>query len=352
MKLFLHAGTEKTGSSHIQTLCVNGREHLQAAGIWFPEGIPRHERRMRAGLVSAGNAFVISERAREGDHADVLAELVRHREAGQSGNCRAVFLTSELLLPYCANPGTWQKLFENCRQAGFDSVSVLMVLRNPVEQLISLYKHRARSGRAGRMDEWVEDGYHLPRDLEQLRKQADVEGIELTARGYTRRPGGLEDLFFRDWLNMQAPPPTIDGEVNPSLSLSELELVRHMNMRRPELVPFLHEHLSALPRTCKVQGSTLEAHARAVVETAVWQHREEWQRWNELLPECEHLTLPENPPEIPERPEELGFSDRQVEALAGFLAEAARPGFVARVWWRGWLRPGLGKLRSKFQGKG
>lgn len=348
MKLFLHAGTEKTGSSHIQTLCVNGRKHLEQEGIWFPEGIPRHEKRMRAGLVSAGNAFVMAERVRVNDDAGALAELVRHRKTAQSRNCRAVFLTSELLLPYCANDDAWLGLFENCRRAGFDSVSTLVVLRDPVEQLISLYKHRAKSGKAGRLDEWIAEGYHLPETLAHLRGQAGVAGRELIARGYTREPGGLERILFDNWLGVSEPPHVHENEVNPSLSLSELELIRQLHRHQSALVPFMHERLTVLPREHKAPEDALQDHARALAAREAWRNRDEWRRWNELLPQAEALSLPATMPDCPEWPDELGFSTRQIEELAQCMAHIARPGSLVSMVWRSSLKPALSSARRVF----
>jgi len=345
MRLFLHAGTEKTGSSHIQTLCVNGRHHLEQEGIWFPEGIPRHEKRMRAGLVSAGNAFVIAERARGKDDAGALAELLRHRETAQSRDCRAVFLTSELLLPYCANDGAWQGLFEMCRQAGFDNVSTLVVLRDPVDQLISLYKHRARSGTAGRLDEWIDEDYRLPDALARLREQARVNGRELIARGYTREPGGLESIIFGDWLGITEPPLVHENEVNPSLSLSELELIRRMAETRPALVNTLYAALVAVDSEQKVRGKALESYARAVAAHTVAGHADEWRAWNRLLPSDERLNVPEPVTALPPRPKEVGFGDKQLTAIAQVLEQAATPRFIAGLFWRSRIRPMLGRVK-------
>ncbi len=345
MRLFLHAGTEKTGSSHIQTLCVNGRKHLESGGIWFPDGIPRHEKRMRAGLVSAGNAFVISERARDGDHTSVRAELARHRDTAQSRGCAAVFLSSELLLPYCSAPGTWQRLFADCRQAGFDSLSVLLVLRDPVNQLISLFKHRSRGGTAGDIESWVTEGYRLPYDLHRLREQVDDANVALVARGYSRGSGALERLFFDDWLDVPSPEVDLPAMVNPSLTLSELALMRRMAERRPELVAPLYDALVAVPALDKVQGRGLEAHARCVAARAVASHAEEWAAWNALLPESERLVVPQAEGEIPVEPREIAFSKEQMDALMGFLAESVQPRFLARFLWTARIRPALGWVK-------
>lgn len=346
MKLLIHVGTEKTGSSHIQTLCVTGRAQLQSNQIWFPEGIPKHEKRMRAGLVSAGNGFRLAELMRQGKDADVEAELARHVQAARGAECKVVFLTSELLLPYCAGPLTWRRLLESCAKVGFESVSILVVLRDPVDQLISLYKHRARSGTAGQIAEWVTDGYHLPQDLAVLREELASSGAELIARGYTRRPGGLESIFFNDLLGIHPPTQSIDGEINPSLSLSELELLRLMNARSPALVPFLQQRLGALPRKAKVQGSAIEGYTLEVARGALWQHREEWQRWNEVLPKSERLTMPDTRPQCTARPDEFGFSSRQLDELDAFIADTASFSFSAKLFWRAQIRPFLGWVKG------
>ena len=348
MKLFLHVGTEKTGSSHIQTVSVTGRAHLQYSGIWFPEGIPRHEARMRVGLVSAGNGCAVAQLAREGNYPGVETELGRYLEAAQARGCWAVFLTSELLLPYIADGNAWNALFSAARQVGFAEISILIVLRDPVDQLLSLYKHRARSGTAGRIDEWLASGDRLACDLQVLRESTESAYIEFRARGYTRKSGGLEGIFFDDWLGVSTPQVAIGAEVNPSLTLSELEFLRQMNNRCPELVPILHQKLAGVPRKAKVQGSALEAHARAVAEKVIWENREEWRRWNDVLSDDERLDIPAKSPDVQNGPKEVEFSVRQIEALVGFMAESAQLKFIARLWWRARVRPFLGKMKRLF----
>ena len=55
MKLYLHIGTEKTGSSHLQSLSAINSNVLQQNGIWFPfEG--KSNKSLIKGEISAGNA--------------------------------------------------------------------------------------------------------------------------------------------------------------------------------------------------------------------------------------------------------------------------------------------------------
>ena len=57
MNLYLHIGTEKTGSSHLQSLSAINRDLLKKSGIWFPEAEKR-DNMLLSGDISAGNAHL------------------------------------------------------------------------------------------------------------------------------------------------------------------------------------------------------------------------------------------------------------------------------------------------------
>lgn len=346
----LHLGPEKTGTSFLQCLCVRNRTLLARNGIYFPVGTPHDESAMQSARISAGNGRTLARFVASDDWAGVGRWLEKSLIKAREAQAERLLISSEQLLAPLASSGRLDRFIQVMQGAGINEISLLLILRDPVGQLLSLYKHRAKGGTAGRIQDWVENGYQLPAHLASLARQVDETNATLQVRGYIRQPGGLENLFFREWLELDELPQAGETEVNPSLSLSELELVRRMNERRPELIPFLRERLGAVPRKEKVQDCALEAHARAVAENAVWRHRGEWEHWNAMLPEDEQLAIPESAPEIPKRPKELGFSARQVEELARFMAEVARPWFVVRVWWRGWIRPGLGRIKRRIVG--
>lgn len=345
MRCLLHIGTEKTGSSYLQCILALARDSLLHSGVWFPVGAPFDEKCMKSGRISGGNALKIAEEIERDDWDSVAKRLATAKKEASNHGSTDVLLSSELLLQPLSFENRLSRLLNILRDLGFASAALLVILRDPTEQLLSLYKHRAKGGKAGRIQQWVENGYTLPNDLKALRAQAEAVKITLNVRGYTRRPGGLDELFFKDWLGLSVLPNTKTSEVNPSLALSELELLRELNTRRPELVPFLYEQLVTVAPQEKIDGSALKAHAQAVAENAVWRHRQEWQAWNHLMPKGEQLVIPPQAPEIPDWPEELGFSTRQIEQLAAFMAETARFTFLARLIWRSRLRPFLGRIK-------
>ena len=344
IKLRLHLGPEKTGTSFLQCLSVANRGLLAERGIHFPTGTPHDERCMRDGRISAGNGRILARLVEDEDWQAVQGWIACAVEACSQNACSELLISSEQLLAPLARAGALEHFLTRVRASGVSDVSLLLVLREPVSQLLSLYKHRAKGGSVGRIGDWAEDGYLLPTHLGGLRQQIEATGVGLCVRAYSRESGGLERLFFRDWLELEDNVAGVVAEVNPSLSLSELELVRLLHKRRPALVPFIHAYLSNVARDQKIQGRALENHARAVGLNAVWQHREEWDRWNALLPNAERLEIPSHPPEIPEYPQELGFSGQQMDELAAFLAEAVSVRFLAEFIWRSRIRPGLGRI--------
>lgn len=349
MQWYFFIGTEKTGSSHLQSVLALSRSQLSAARVAFPPGTPHDERCMARGEISAGNGRQFASALQRGDLAAARAQLIQAaRHAEQAGSDRVV-VACEWLTAVLAEPRALEHCLTLLEEVGATSVSMLLVLRDPLEQCLSLYKHRAKRGTAGDIDTWVErGGYQLPADLASLREQLDDRGVELVVRRYDREPGWLDRIFFEEWLGVPTPQITLPGSVNPSLTLSELVLVRQMAETRPALVGPLFDALAAVPTREKVQGAALEAYARAVAARAVAAHAEEWQAWNALLPEGEALAIPEVPAELPPRPRELGLSERQLQVVSQLLADAATPQFQARVLWQSRLRPALGRVKRRL----
>lgn len=348
MRWYLYIGTEKTGSSHLQSVLALSRSQLSEAKVAFPPGTSHDERCMRNGQISAGNARLLASALQQGDTQAARHQLQQAVGFAEQTGSDKVVLACEWLTAVLAEPSALEHCLTLLEEVGATSVSMLLVLRDPLEQCLSLYKHRAKRGTAGDIDTWIaRGGYRLPADLASLRQQVKESTAELVVRRYDRKPGWLDRLFFEEWLGIPTPEVTLPDSVNPSLSLSELVLVRQMAETRPALVGPLFDALAAVPAKEKVQGAALEAYARAVAARAVAAHAAEWAAWNERLPEGEALTIPEAPAELPPMPRELSLSERQLQAVCQLLAEAATMPFMARLLWHSHLRPALGRLKRR-----
>ena len=345
MKFAFHIGTEKTGSSYLQTLCALGREELSQNGIWFARGSAYDERCMATGQISAGNGRDLAQRMRLQRWDLVKGQLNAAVDEAQRRGCETVLFSSEWLLSVFAERPLLEPFITLVQELGAEKIRFLLVLRDPVEQFISLYKHRAKRGTGGDVAEWAQGGYRLPHELAGFRVALCGFDAELVVRKYGRKSGALATLFFRQWLNIETPDAAVPATVNPSLTLSELELVRLLAERRPSLVIPLYDRFLAMDLKRKVQGREQEAYARAIAERAVAAHRDEWAQWSALLLASEQLIIPQPEGELPAEPREIAFSDTQMEALMGFLAESVEPRFLLRLLWSSRIRPFVGAVR-------
>jgi len=349
MQFHLHIGTEKTGSSFLQTHCALGRKGLQGQGVWVPPGTKHDERSMKAGRISAGNGRRVADRVTQGEWQALAVELETARKQATAQGCHSVMVTNEQLLAPLSASETLVRFRDTLVGCGFKGLKILVILRDPLDQFLSLYKHRAKRGTAGSIATWAETGYHLPHHLAGLRRGVSELGIDLTARKYGRGDGLLEQIFFADWLGVTLPQVEVPASVNPSLALSELQLLRVLAAQRPDMVVPLYEHLLRLEPSDKLQGAALEAHAGIVAGGAV-SRPGEWRAWNDLLPAGEELVIPEPPAEIPPAPQELGFSYAQITELMTFLNHSATPRFLAQLVWATRLRPVLGRAKRAVMG--
>lgn len=345
MRCLLHVGTEKTGSSYLQCKLALARPQLLDHKICFTEGAPFDELCMSTGRISGGNALRLADEIDREKWVMVTRRLGAARQEAASRQAEVVLISSELLLAPLAQHDRLSRFMLALEEAGFPKAEFLLVLRDPVEQLISLYKHRAKSGTVGAIAEWCASGYQVPDELAGFRRQIDSSCVKLVVRRYSRESGALDRLFFRDWLQISVPELEMPASVNPSLAFSELALIRQLAKIRGDLVPHLYDALAAVPKSHKPRNEGVEAHAKAVAARTVSKHAEEWALWNEWLPEHEQIVVPESLAPVPPCPDEFGFSEEQLRSVSSLLATSATLGFVGRQFWHSRLRPILGRIR-------
>ena len=148
MKFFLHIGTEKTGSSFIQSLMTLGRSELLTAGLFVPQGTRRSETAATQGRISAGNGELLASMIEQENWSQVKNYIDECTKNVQEQNCQRVLISSERLLSPLSSLGRLEKFQKTISESGVVATNFLLIVWVPVSRAISLYKHRSKSGRA------------------------------------------------------------------------------------------------------------------------------------------------------------------------------------------------------------
>jgi hypothetical protein len=302
LDLLLHIGHGKAGSSYIQNTLRLNRPELLARGIHYPPkpgGEPT-----RAESLTIGNAR----------GALASPEAFRHAlSASRTEAGHHLLFSSEFLFMELAAQDDYGFLPAIAREAGFERVRVLLLIRDPLGHATSDWQQRVKNGGA---TEPVEDGYasfDYPEKVAHVLERLDgAPGVELVVRNYSRHRSDLLDVVTR-WLGL--PDATLTplpaARVNRSLTMGEIAFKRAMNRVADRRCGFLAKALcEELPdlRADEVRPS------RAVQQAAFDRLLPAIERVNARLEEAERYVpdvLPANP-----MPDQLTFSAAQVETIA------------------------------------
>jgi hypothetical protein len=258
-----------------------------------------------------------------------------------------VLLSNELLVLALSREGN-VKAFEQIVQAtGYTQAHYLLILRDPVEQALSLYKHRAKAGTAPDIEVWSADHYHYGSGLKRFLQQATDCSLPLRCRKYSRQ---LEQLFFGEWLDI--PPDQFkkpNKQVNPSLTISELLLIQQLRKQDTLLPKLLYSAFLQLPEQDKAQEPRIKKYYQGILNNALLQYRDTWEACNQYLPDDTPLQLPH--PQTPEPDKALTFSARQAEAVSVLMRQLRSPLFLLKLTLIG-FRQKLGQLRNRMFNNG
>jgi hypothetical protein len=238
-----------------------------------------------------------------------------------------VLLSNELLVLALSHGDNLQIFRQAVETTGYAQAHYLLILRDPVDQALSLYKHRAKSGKAPRIEEWPGRYFHYGTGLKNFLEQSAVCGLSLTCRKYSHQ---LEVTFFEEWLGLSADrlkKPV--KRVNPSLSISELLLIREARQKDNILPELLYQAFLTLPGERKAPEPRIEEYYKAVLGNALLQYKDTWQACNRQLPADTHLCLPEQHTVAPEKV--MSFSADQAEAIATVMKQLRSPAFLMKL---------------------
>ncbi len=344
MNLYIHIGTEKTGSSFLQQVCANNRNWLQQSGFYFPEA-GLDEQRLRRGSISPGNARELASFIRECSWDRVDDWFSTRLGKAEELSCPKLLLSHELLFSQIGKPGVLEELEDCVTGVGIKKINYLLFIRDPVEQAISLYKHRGKNGQIGTFSEWIDSCYSTATELGDLIDRINTSTGSFDIRKYQDRTDALVEVFFGDWLGLDNPPVMPKGVVNPSLTLSEIEFLKSVAEVRAEDVRIFYQKFLAVPREEKALAEPLELAVRQEAANYLADFEMIWRHLDELLKDDGGLEIPRPcSTDVTER-NSFSFSQAQLRAVTSSIRELHGGKYKLIRVFNKYLRPPLGKIK-------
>ena len=183
MKLVVHIGSHKAGSTSIQDYCFHHPEALRAAGIHYPTGFftrfPRQHSELKDLVLANG--------------MDTVRGFLRAAaEAAEAQGAGTVFLSGEDLS--ALGPGLAHR-FQTAVAGLFSETEVVLVVRNKRDYLYSSYKHHLlHVGPTGEHDFVARQKFSPGRTAAAW---AGLKGVNLTVLSFEAMKHDLLAQFFR-----------------------------------------------------------------------------------------------------------------------------------------------------------
>ncbi|WP_274475254.1 hypothetical protein [Mangrovimonas aestuarii] len=323
MKLYLHIGTEKTGSSYVQTLLSKNRTQLESHGYYFP-GAGKHEQQMLAGKISAGNGVELKNTlCKPKENLEKL--LLDYIKKAKEKSCDKIVISNENLIESLSDAKVLKQLVNSCKVLNLEIGEVLLVLRDPIDQALSLYKHRAKNGNIAIIDKWLKTGYDLPIYLKGFLENISRESLKITVRKFKKEKLFLENVFFNDWLKVGNPVVSHIKPVNPSLTLSELYFLKELRKADPYLVKKAYQAFLSMEITEKKKDKQLEKAYRMVISNHLEGYNRVWLNMNDFLQENEKIDIPISFNKGQDNFEDaLEYTPKQVQVMTSLIADSKK----------------------------
>lgn len=283
VKLFLHIGTEKTGSSFLQTVLYHNRKWLQTHSVFFPDA-GKWEKELKANRISPGNGEALQERLIHADWKGVRKLLDGYLMHANDASCSKIIVSNELLFEALASQGVFTSFRQLCIDMNIDLEPALLFIREPIDQALSLYKHRSNNGTTPEINDWLRTSYNLPETLYKLINNLDNNRNWILLKKYQKDSGYLVQTFFQEWIGIPVSPVWDNQLVNPSLTLSELLIIslyrKHFN---PKWTSSFYQKMLQIPKLEKSLDKGLEGYYRGQIAQYQKEHAELWNKIDELI---------------------------------------------------------------------
>ena len=321
MKLYLHIGTEKTGSSFIQSYLANNRRMLSQHGIYFPKAGMR-EADMQSGRISPGNASELNTLLVHKSWTKVEQWLKDKYKAVKANECNKLLLSNEVLIKTFSETNVLEKFIKISKSVDFDLQDLLLIIREPIAQALSLYKHRSKNGDMLPIIEWLESKYSLADCLKNFYRHIKDLNVGLKQYPYKTDSQYLVEVCVKKWLGLNENIKIEHTSVNPSLTLSELKLMSEIKKQDAFLAKTFYNSMIAIPSEQKSDDIYAKTFYKTAISDHLYKQKEVWGVCNSNMTEG-RIALPE--PKVHENIEkqkviEFSFSEIQLMNITQLIS--------------------------------
>ena len=318
MKLYIHFGIYKAGSSYLQYICANQREYLNSNSIYFPTS--KEDKKMISGLISKGNADGLDLALKNEDESKIDSILKQWHKEAKVKNCDSILISSEALVHQIALQKRLDLIKIAASSIGYNQIKVMGFFRDLADHALSTYKHRGKSGTIPNYVHWVSEVYETPKLLENLSHViAHNKDIQWTLRKFKKDSEFLKLAFFKDWLGIDIPKFETKPNVNESITLSEVKVMNHIRKAYPTVTDFFYEELKALPKKAKAKDLDLDNYILSTFITQLMPNRNRIEIINIYFPKEEHLGIGDSIFTCKDEPS-IQLSDNQFQVLTKRIA--------------------------------
>jgi hypothetical protein len=235
--IYLHIGTEKTGTTTLQDVAAKNRIMLANRGLLYPKfpGVLRHHG-LTVYALPLGRRDVPHKMLRlPSDHSvdryrysfiDKLGEEIH------ASKCGKVLLSNEHLSSWLKDPEYVDRLVTNLRSIA-DEIRVIVYLRPQYELVVSFYSTAVKAGSPApiRLDRTEEDfRFNYERMLNAWEAAAGAENMHVRLFSKDKFHGGSLIADFFNVLGVDLPARMRAGRVrNRSLDTEAVEYLRLVN---------------------------------------------------------------------------------------------------------------------------
>jgi hypothetical protein len=229
MKLYLHIGTEKTGSSFLQSLIYFNKEFLQRNHhIFIPKDLIQ-DKKMSKGLISGGNGVKLYELLKSNNNNKISDYLKEIKNQALESQCESILISNENLFQVLGQ--NFKTFFLICDGLKIN-VQMCLFLREPLSHIISMYKHRNKNGKYPNFEFWIKN-YTTIFDLEVFSNGITQNSKLDNLKAYMyEKETPVEKFFFQDFLGINLNDLSIKHKnVNTSLTFSEIAVLQIIHKR-------------------------------------------------------------------------------------------------------------------------